>query len=95
MRHLLSLPSANLQILSLCLSTIKKDIAIEVTNKKFECPPMYNQTGMLSAAIIEPRQTYLVIATTRMNRAPEKTQETGEMAKKTPRLVATPFPPFR
>jgi len=56
---------------------------------------MDNQPGRLKAAAIEPREIYLQVATTPRNIAPENIHEIGEMAKKTPRHVATPFPPLK
>ena len=49
----------------------------------------------LNAAAIEPKEIYLLIATTIRKTAPDNRHEAGEMTKKTPSPVATPFPPLQ
>jgi len=55
----------------------------------------YNQIGRLRTANIEPRETYLHRETEIKKIIPENKHESGEIAKKTPRHVATPFPPLK
>ena len=53
----------------------------------------YNQIGIVRAANIEPKEIYLHRETKIQNIIPENKHEIGEIAKKTPRHVATPLPP--
>ena len=55
----------------------------------------YSQIGMVRTANIDPNEIYLHRETKTKNIAPENKHEIGEIAKKTPRHVATPFPPLK
>jgi hypothetical protein len=55
----------------------------------------YSQIGIVRAPNIEPKEIYLQRATKIKNITPENKHEIGEMARKTPRHVATPFPPLK
>jgi hypothetical protein len=55
----------------------------------------YKQRGMVRDATIDPKEIYLHTQTNRTNIIPHSKHEIGEIAKKTPRYVATPFPPLK
>jgi hypothetical protein len=55
----------------------------------------YKQIGMLRDATIDPKEIYLHRETKIKNIMPQNKHEIGEIAKKTPRHVATPFPPLK
>jgi len=74
---------------------IKRDIVKERRTTKVECPMRYNQIGRVKAANIEPREIYLHRETETKKITTENKHESGEIAKKTPRHVATPFPPLK
>jgi len=54
-----------------------------------------SQRGIVMAANIEPKEIYLQSETKMRNIITENRHEIGEIAKKTPRHVATPFPPLK
>jgi hypothetical protein len=74
---------------------IKRDIIKERKITKLEWPMRYNQIGRVRTAKIEPSETYLHRETKIRKIIPENRHESGEIAKKTPRHVATPFPPLK
>ena len=55
----------------------------------------YKQRGMAKDATIDPKEIYLQRATKIKNIILQNKHEIGEIAKKTPRHVATPFPPLK
>ena len=67
----------------------------EMTVRGVGWPSRYNQIGMARAATSEPRETYLHTDTRVRKMIPENRHESGEIARKTPRHVATPFPPLK
>lgn len=73
---------------------INRNIIKDMSIIKMEWPVRYNQIGMVRAASIEPREIYLHRETKIRKIVPENKHESGEIAKKTPRHVATPFPPL-
>lgn len=74
---------------------MKRDMITEMTVRGVELPRRYNQIGMASAATREPKEIYLHRDTRVRKMIPENRHESGEIAKKTPRHVATPFPPLK
>jgi len=50
---------------------------------------------MVRDATIDPKEIYLHRETKIKNIMPQNKHEIGEIAKKTPRHVATPFPPLK
>ena len=55
----------------------------------------YKQRGMVRDATIDPKEIYLHTQTNIKNIIPHTMHAIGEIAKKTPRYVATPFPPLK
>ena len=55
----------------------------------------YKQIGMLRDATIDPKEIYLHRETKKKKIIPENKHESGEIARKTPTHVATPFPPLK
>lgn len=55
----------------------------------------YKKRGMVMDATIDPKEIYLQRATKIKNIIPQNKHEIGEIAKNTPRHVATPFPPLK
>lgn len=55
----------------------------------------YKKRGMVMDATIDPKEIYLQRATKIKNITPQNKHEIGEIAKKIPRHVATPFPPLK
>lgn len=80
-------------MLSLCLKQISAATIIDPTTTACDSPKRKRNTGRADTEIMEPRDTISQIKTTRRNMSRIAKQEKGDIAKYTPKAVATPFPP--
>ena len=78
---------------SLCLKKMRKAMIIESKIKFKEQLKQYPEIGKAITAVRELIETILVVTVTIIKMPNERNERQGASAKKTPREVATPFPP--
>ena len=89
-----SLFSINLNIFSLCEIIIKMAVSTAKRNSSLSLFRKSTQSGREREAKMEPNDTIFTIKKVMINTTKESEAETGSISKKTPKEVATPFPPL-
>ena len=91
--HRLSSPLNSLLILSLCFKHMRTAISREVIAIISDLPETIRIIGIMVAESMDPRETKSDIQTVKIKKIRAIRQQAGEMARKIPNVVATPFPP--